>query len=407
MIPIKAIMRKLYRRVKVWLNYCLDRVVDLCDMILRDTYQLPWPAGQSMAKHIARYVGDVSWLLRAFPRLPAYELTGADWTIIFVGPEQSLKEIRSLFFQEASQRDLGRITLWKLSAQTQQWLAKGADLVVCELSRIHSQLPRTAFVFTIPTLIHQVLAIPKPLETLIAGRRLKGIRRRINRAQKAGLTYRFSQSKTDFDHFYYHMYLPFIKDRHGDLALATPYHDLRQRWFTKGGLVLVTQNDEPIAGTLCYLANDTCFSVEGGILEADPHLIQQGINAFLIWCAIVWGHDQGATIFDMGGSRTWRSNGSFASKQRWGAQVVRRKRIYSTWTFLAQNLSPSLRDHINRLGFISEIDAKFYGVLLSTDTVPIPEIDAKNQLLDAREQGLSGLLVIAPNSEPTIYPVEV
>jgi hypothetical protein len=400
----RGILYRLYRQSKVWLNYLLDRVIDLCDMVLMDAYQFPWPEVQDIAQRIARYVGDISWCLRDFPRLSAYRLIGADLTVIFVGREKGLREICHLFFEEeVEQLEFGRVALWKLSAQSQQWLAEGIDLVICELGCIHPNRPSAPITFTVPIWIHQVLAIPDSLVTLIAGRKPEPIRRRINKVRKAGFTYGFSQSKADFDHFHYHMYIPFIKTRHGDLALVASYQDQWQRWFTRGGLVLVTQNDKPVAGMLGYLAGDTFFDVEAGILEADPHLFQQGINAFLIWCAMVWAHDKGAKILDMGGTHAWRSNGSFTFKQGWGARVVRRRKIYGTWTFLAQNLSPALRDHINRLGFISEIGGKFYGILLSAGTAFAEETYIRKELLAAQQQGLAGLAVVLPNAKMIIY----
>ncbi|MEW6405985.1 MAG: hypothetical protein AB1649_29720, partial [Chloroflexota bacterium] len=107
-------------------------------------------------------------------------------------------------------------------------------------------------------------------------------------------------------------------------------------------------------------------------------------------------------VFDMGGTRAWRSNGSFASKQRWGAQVVRRKKIYSTWAFLADNLSPSLQDYINQLGFISEIDGKFYRVLLDTEAAPAPETNLQNEFATSVSEGIDGLLVISPGRHQII-----
>jgi hypothetical protein len=403
MTLFKSKMNQFYKWAKLRLNYCLDRIIDLCDLVLMDTYHLPWSTGESVAKQIARYVGDISWLLRAFPRLPAYKLIGTDWTIIFVGTEASLKEIRALFFEEARQQVLGRIALWKLSAQTQQWLAEGTDLVVCELGRIYPNRPKAPITFTVPIWIQQVLTIPEPLESLIAGRKRNHLRHRINRAQKAGFNYRFSQTKADFDLFYFHMYLPFVKSRHGNLALITPYQDQYRRWFTKGGLMLVTHHGKPVAGSSCYIAGNTCYTVEAGILEADSHLFQQGVNIFRIWSLIVWGHRQGAKTFDMGGTHAWHSNGSFASKQGWGAMVARRKRIFGTWTFLARNLSPALQERINRAGFISEIDGKFYSVLLSTNPTSIAEARAEDELLTAKDQGLDGMAVISADSKPIIY----
>jgi hypothetical protein len=398
---IKHRIRKLYRWGKGRINYCLDRIIDLCNMVLMDAHQFPWPAVQSIAQTIARYVGDISWLLRDFPRLSAYKLMGADWTVIFVGGDVGLREICHLFFDtEVDQQEVGRIALWRLSAQTRKWLAEGVDLVVCELSRIHPRPPRAALTFIVPTRIQQIFTIP---ETLIPSRR--GIRRIVEKAQKAGFTYRFSQSKADFGHFYYHMYLPFIKSRHGDLVQIAPYRDQWRRWFTRGGLILVNQDGKSVAGVLCYLANDTCFATEGGILEANPHLFRQGIYTFLVWCAMVWGHDQGAKIFDLGGTRARRSNGSFTFKRSWGAQVARRRRIYGVWTFLAQNLSPSLQNYLNKLGFIGEIDEKFYGVLLSADAASISEAQINKELSTIKKQGLDGLAVVLANSKPVIYNV--
>jgi hypothetical protein len=407
MTLIKSMMRKLYIRARAWLNYCLDRIIDLCDMVLVDAYRLPWSVGQGIARHIARYVGDISWFLRAFPRLPAYKLTGADWAIIFVGGDVGLRETSHLFFEsEVDQQEVGRIALWKLSAQTQQWLAEGVDLVVCELGRIHPNPPRAVLTFTVPTWIQQVIAVPDSLEALISGTEGRNIRHKLYRAEKLGFNYRFSQSQADFDHFYNHMYVPFVKARHGHLALVTPYQHQWQRWFVRGGLVLITQDDKPVAGSLCYVADGVCYGIEMGVLEADTQLVKQEINTAVVWYAMTWGRNQGARLFDVGGSHAWCSNGAFTNKRRWKAQVVRRKRIYSVWTFLAQDPSSALRDRINKLGFISEIGGKFYSVLLSSDKATAKP-DGNQQIWDSKKQGLDGLLVIAPNSEPTIYPVEV
>jgi hypothetical protein len=373
--------------------------------MLMDAHRLPFPAGQGVTKRMVRSIGDLSWLVRSFPRLSAYKLVGANWTIVFVGAEQSLKEIRHLFFQEASQQELGRIALWKLSKQTQQWLAEGTDLVVCELGRIHPKPPSAVLTFTIPTWIQQVVAVPGSLDALISGGERRNIRHKLRKADKFGFSYEFSQSKADFDNFYYHMYVPFAKARHADLALVTPYQDQWERWFVRGGLVLVTKDDEPVAGILVYMAGDVCYLVEMGYWQADPRLLKQEISTVALWYAATWACEQGAKFLDLGGSLAWNSNGPFVNKRRWGARVVRRKRIYGSWTFLAQDLSPSLQDYINKLGFISEINARFYSVLLNAGMAPVTEADANKRLLDAKKQGLDGLLVVFPNSESTVYDV--
>lgn len=392
-------LSNLYVQSKVWFNRFLDRLIDQANNVLMDVYGLPWTKAQGPYR-LARGIGDVSWLLRDFPRLSAYKLVGTHWTIIFVGSEHSLLEINHLFFtqEEVNPEMIGRVALSRLSAQSQQWLAEGVDLVVYELSCVQPRPPYAPITFTVPVWVQQVLDIPESLETLVTGKRIKGL---INRFQKAGYEYRFSQAKADFDHFYYQMYLPFVKKRHDELALVASYQD-HWRWFTKGGLILITSGNKTIAGMICYMAGDICYPIEGGIIEADQHLWQQGINAFLFWCCILWGREHGAKIFDMGGSHGWFSDGPFTFKRRWGARVIKRRRIHAELTFLAKNLSPSLQNHLNELGLISEIGGKFYGVWLNNCPTTFDQAKIQSNLLAAQGQGLAGSVVITPNTKPII-----
>ena len=275
---------RLSRPIKVWFNDLLGRIIGLCDMILMDVYRLPYLTTPRVAHRMARWVGDVSWLLRDFPRLSAYKLAGVNWTIVFVGGQQGLLEICHLFFpgETLVPQEIGRIALWSLAKQTQQWVAEGVDLVVCELSPCCPYQPKAAMTFTVPTWIQQVLDISGSRQELLAGGKRRNVRKRLYQAQKAGFGFRFTQSKTDFDYFYDHMYVPFVRSRHGDLALVTPYQDQWRRWFSRGGLILVTQNDQPVAGTLCYVRNGTCFLIESGVLEANPQLVQQNVNTFVV-----------------------------------------------------------------------------------------------------------------------------
>lgn len=81
---------QLYRRTKSGFNYVLDRVIDCCDALLVDEYRLPRPAAQNAAYRLARFVGELIWWLRDFPRISAYKLAGANWTVVFVGEHQGL-----------------------------------------------------------------------------------------------------------------------------------------------------------------------------------------------------------------------------------------------------------------------------------------------------------------------------
>jgi len=396
----KRLLSKYGNRLKRRILY---RIIDLSNMVLMDIYRLPWSAAQSIAHGIARCIGDVSSLLLQFPRLPAYKLTGAKWKIIFVGTRKtSLLQICHLFFEgNFHQEKIGEIAFWKLPVESQKWLAEGVDLVVCELGRLCPNRPKAAFTFNVPVWINQVITIPEQLERLISGKKLNTVRERLNRAGRYGFSYRFSQSLSDFDNFHYNMYLPFVKGRHGDLALLADY-ETQRRWFAKGGVLLITQHGKPVAGGLCCIRDGQYFSIEGGVLQADPELIQAGIQTIMTWYKITWAREQGAKLYNMGGTYGWCSNPSFIAKRRWRARVVRRKKIYETWTFLTTNLSIPLQNHINKLGFISEIDGKFYRTMLSNDDDSIAETIISRELLATKKEGLDGLVVVSADSEPLL-----
>jgi hypothetical protein len=396
----ESIPFRVYKHSKVWVNYILDRVIELCDLVLMDIYWLPWLTVQNIVQTIARYIGDQSWLLRDLPRLDAYQLTGANWTIIFVGGKQGLLEIGHLFFadENVAPQEIGRVALWHLAAQSQAWLAAGVDLVVCELSRLYPRPPQTAITFAVPTWINHSLPLPEPLESLLAGNQMRTLRNNFNRAQKSNFAWYYSRAKEDFDDFHYNMYLPYIKGRHGDRALIGAYEDQQQQWFAKGGLLVVTQNNRRVGGVLCYVKGDTCYAIEAGVLHNDSNLLEQGIKVSMDWFTMNWARQQGAQFFNFGGTRAWRSDGVFFYKSRWRAKVIRRQKIVSAWTFLAQNLSPALQNHINKLGFISEIDGKFCAVLVNPDGAS-PD---KKELSHIAAEGLNGWLVVSPHQRQVI-----
>ena len=396
----KRFLSKYKNRLKK--NFLL-KIIGLSNMVLWDLYQFPWQALQNIAHRIARCVGDMSLLLIHFPRLSAYKLTGANWSIIFVGSESRLIQLSNLFFEdEFNQEKIGEIVLWKLSAQTRKWLAEGLDLVVCELSRLHPNRPKSAISFSSPYLINQVIPIPDQLVTAVSGKRLKDVRTRLNRAERNGFSYRFSRALADFDNFFYNMYLPFIKSRHGDLATITPY-EIQRRWFAKGGVLLVIRHDKPVAGALCRIANDKFFFIELGVLGTDTQIIQLGFYNIITWYALTCASGKGAKIFNMGGTRGWCSYPSFFSKRRWGARVARYTEIYPTWTFLASNMSTQLQNHLNKQGFISEINGNFYRVLLANDVDSVAEPDVNHELTLTNKEGLDGVIMVSANSKPVIH----
>lgn len=399
-------MLGLYQRFKSGLNVTFDRLIDFCDAILMDSFSLP-NIVRSPSVRAARALGDVILLLRQLPRLPATEFCANGWRIIYIGEPGSEPELcRVLFSVPPEIIDRGRIKLWDIQRQCDAWLAEGVDLVICELSRASPWKPRAPIMFSVPTWVKMSLRLPEKLDDLLVGNRRKRVRQRVNKGKDAGFSYRFSQDKADFDLFHHRMYRPYISLRHGRAASISNYEDQWQRSFKRGGLVMITQNEQPVAAALCYIARGVCYSVEGGVLDADEALLRQEINGMIDWYTMHWAHSQGARELSMGGTRPRAADGIYLYKRQWGARVMRRHKIYPLWYFLMSAAPrPELLAHLNDQGFIGEVGDKFYGLQVYAESLPIPAERIQRYRQDWTDEGVNGVVVFVPCKRPVMFPV--
>ena len=213
------------------------RVHNIANLVLMDIHGYRSPFLRRPAHRLARLVGDLSWLL---PAMHAYKLADASWTIVFIGSkEHRLFECCNFFFDAPVEPvRLGAVPLWRIFACIRQFLAEGADLVVCESGRYFPRSRKTKLAFKAPLWIDQVIDIPERLEELVHPAR-NNVRSRLAKAQREGFDYRFSREMADFDYFHHHMYLPFVRARHAERALVTPY-EIQKQFFSATAAGLYT-----------------------------------------------------------------------------------------------------------------------------------------------------------------------
>lgn len=382
------------KRLKIWLNFLLDRTIDLCNFVIFWSGIFP-SFIQNFIKPLSYFVGNVALLLGNFPRIDSYKLAGKNCTLVFVGSKDGLQTALELFFrnEEVTTTVLQRVAVYRLPTQCKLWL-KEASLVICELSQLALWKPSARWSFSGPDWIMHVIDLPTSSEELLSGRRIHGPRRRIRQAEKNGYKFRFTRSLDDYYLFYDEMYLPFVQARHGEHALIVPMKDQRDRWFKPGGLILVTKDDKPVAGSLVIRTGKMAFGIEMGVLNCDPGLLEAGVIAFLQWGTILWCYEKGVRHLNLGGSKAYCANGSFDSKAKWGARVVKQKRITSHWYFMSDDLPDSLRAEINRIGVISENKKNYYRTYLAEEN----HKDLEDRIKDALEDGLSGLALVQNGS---------
>ena len=366
------------KKFKVRVNFWLDRIIEECDQTMMSAGSFSVNRERSFLNNLFRLIGDFCFLIKAFPRLSVYRFTGNRWTIIFIGNDEYLVEISHLFFEnETVQPELiGRVATWNINKKTRDYLKENADLVICETCGLFRHKFSSKIVFTYPNWVNQQIDIPEKLEDFLAGPVLEDKRRQINKANRFSTGWYFTQAEEDFKFFHYKMYLPYISTRHEERAMLSKYEDQYKHWLRKGGLVMITENGEPIAGLICVKIGNVMYAIEAGIILEKLEDAKYSIFTYLIWAGIQWAHHEKTTIFDLGGCRALLSNLSFRSKKRWGGKVVRRPRTFVNYACLAENISQDLREHINELGFITEDRHRFYRIYLTAENMVSLETDS-------------------------------
>ena len=203
-------MLNIFKKLKVWINSGLDRLIDQCDLVLMDVVQVSY--GQSIAKRLARISGDLCILIQTFPRLSAYNLQGKYWKIIYIGETHFIKEILALYFpgENIQPKLLERVPIWQIGKFANKFLEESADLVIFEESRINPFKVYTPIRFTFPEWINQCLPLPESFEGFLVGKKMKNKREQITRAEKFNVDWYYSKSDEDFKFFHYDLYQPYI-----------------------------------------------------------------------------------------------------------------------------------------------------------------------------------------------------
>ena len=215
-------------------------------------------------------------------RVGVKRCAGSEWTVTYIGDGTSIAALCTILFPEPPKvNELPRVFLWQVPALVQKFSDEG-DLVVCELNEIVRWSPNgltTSFV--VPRWIKQVLEeIDRPMDNILASME-KAMRRNVRLFEKQGFSYLFTQSKEDFDLFYYRMYLPYIRLRHEGQGMSLDDYETVHKLFMEGGLILIKDGQDPVCGGVFSLDGDMCIGQVMGVLDGDFDLVKRRVNVAL------------------------------------------------------------------------------------------------------------------------------
>jgi Acetyltransferase (GNAT) domain len=395
-----AVHRKVRRRLSLAGN--LYRGVGFCNLVLLGVFRVPTPWLRSVTRRAASLAGELfaTGLFLSRTHTP-FRVTVSGSKLIFLGSYEGMRELKRVLGGDVgAEVALPEIEPRQVAGCARAWLSgREADLVICELPRLLRAWPKAPIAVSIPTWIDQVITLPEDA-SIVLGRLPRKRRQMIRKCLERGYGWRYTSDDADFEWFYRDVYAPFTRRRYGARTLPTPYEVLT-KLRSRGGVIFVTADGRDVGGVLCHMSDGICYIVEEGFIDEPDKYWKEGGTTILMWFALQWAYEQGATAFHAGGTRGWHSDGVFWFKSQWGARVQRRSGIYPEWRLLAEDAPAPLRDQLNGIGFLVEVDGRYYGVHIGDDALP----SEQHQLVrTAARRRLDGVLFVSPSRQMTITP---
>ncbi|WP_141996453.1 hypothetical protein [Amycolatopsis cihanbeyliensis] len=159
---------------------------------------------------------------------------------------------------------------------------------------------------------------------------MRSLSRRERRTVKSALQkrgYKLIATTDDaaFEDFYTQVYLPTMRDRHGEQAKGETEETARECMFRRRGVLLLMRDPNlgTVGGALCRYGDRGQSLVMRlvGVRNADPDLYRDGSFKALWILVLQWASSQGFRSVDLKGTEPFVSNGNFQWKRRIGARV--------------------------------------------------------------------------------------
>lgn len=245
--------------------------------------------------------------------------SGRPWVILMAGSQPAIDNVSHRFFACPPQREVvGSLPLWRLPS-TLKRLGASADLVIARVDRLSARLFFRTPCLVVPESVGSWLAVPDDLNK--AARANHSLSEDLRRIRREKLALEVSHTQPDCEVFYHTMYVPYLRKRHGELAIVRNLPQMR-RAFRRGGILWVLRDGQRVAGGLFYQRNDVLYPLAVGTAGGDFTLTKKGALAAVYFFYLQYAHSQRCTRIDFGGSPPVLNDGLLRYKCKWGARLT-------------------------------------------------------------------------------------
>lgn len=253
------------------------------------------------------------WLLEGQERH-----SGEALTILYAGHEMNRNYLAHLAYDGRCRvRPLGRAWVGSLARIARRRASTG--LIAVETDEGYFKRVGGRDDFYIPHWIDGEVDISGGERSLRIGESLRDDLRKI---RKYGLQYEVTKDAVSFDHFYTHMYRPYISRVYGARA-ALMSRDVMMSRIDSLELLLIRQGNEYVAGEVLRYEGSGVRSWSLGVKDGDPKYVKQGAIAGLYYYRMHYLAGKGFDKYHAGATRAFLNDGVLQYKKKWGLRLTR------------------------------------------------------------------------------------
>lgn len=280
----------------------------------------------------------------------------AFFTVAYIGEGDGLNFLQySLFAEDEAEREQrGRCFVWRAPVEALAF-ADEVDMVILERNSLFSWRSPFGEWHIGPPWVRMVRDFEPGEDWQQVKDSMRHQRDNIRCVRRGGYTYRISHDEADFDHFYNHMYVPFISARHQGYAIISDQAYLRS-FFRRGMLmVALSKGERPVAMLICIPRGEVLYMISLGVLDGDPKWMRNGAVSALYYYSYQWAHEHGMRRVDAGRCRPFLTDGLFSHKERWGLCPEQGLWVHSEWLFWVPNGSPAAQAWLRAHFFVPSV----------------------------------------------------
>ncbi len=191
------------------------------------------------------------------------------------------------------------------------------------------------------------LDIKEPLEKILS-HFSKSVKEDIRKIKKHNYSYEITEDPKKLEMFYYKMYLPYIKWKHGKNAVCSNYFAIRQLFDSNNKLMLIKHKNEYVYGALFRVNNKKVTATYVGAIKEKYNLFKKGLGSTPYYFLIIWAKENNIKKIDFGQTRAFLNDGVTRFKRKWGTNFKKIKtpitNIYAIKTCNKSELIQNLKN---------------------------------------------------------------